>query len=107
MPNRAVSLVLAGLLTVGAAAGCSKSSKASSDTTASGTPTTASSGGGGGGTSGKVKDYCDSVDAFVAKAKDVMKDPTKAGTLTKESQDLASKAGQLATGLSSAEAQQV
>ncbi|MCU1455319.1 MAG: hypothetical protein JWN46_3465 [Acidimicrobiales bacterium] len=101
MQNRALTLVLAGLLTVGAVAGCSKSSKASSATTSGSTATTAASGGGGGATSDKVKAYCDSVDAFVAKAKSVGTDPSKLAGLTKESQDLAAAATKVATDLAS------
>ena len=103
MKNRALSLALAGLLTVGAVAGCSSKKSSSSPTTAGGSSsaTTAAGSGGssGGASSDKVKQYCDSVDAFVAKAKSAGTDPSKLQTLTKESQDLAAAATKVTAGL--------
>ncbi|MCU1353044.1 MAG: hypothetical protein JWM05_2253 [Acidimicrobiales bacterium] len=105
MRNRTLSLLVVCLLTVGGAAGCSKSKKSDSTNTDNTTQDTGSTGGGG-GASGKVKAYCDSVDSFVKKAKAAGTDPTKLQALTTEAQDLAKK-GTALTGISADEAKQV
>lgn len=63
---------------------------------------------GGSGDSGNpdVQAYCDSVDAFVAKANEVGDDPAKAADLASEAQELTAAAADLAD-VSSDEAQKV
>ena len=95
------------LLTGGVAAcGSSGGSDKASDTTVAGSDTTAASGDSGGNSD--VDAYCKAVDAFVTKYKAANGDPTKLGTLAADGQDLATKAGALASGgISADEAQKV
>ena len=51
---------------------------------------------GGSDASKQVDEYCDAVDAYVAKVKDVGTDPAKAADLTDEAQKLSEKAAKLA-----------
>ena len=61
-----------------------------------------------GGTSAAVTEYCDAVDAYVAKVKEVQADPAKAQELAQElmteGQELAAKAAEL-TGITPEEAE--